>query len=496
MSTQYALEQMGEEERSCEEIKKTIGLSLSETEKSGTLKPSDANFNLNKTQYTLGNGSDNEVEVFTDFIGADRVNYSASLNNIKYIVIHNTATIAEETDAIRYNKRMHTTTEESSWHYTVDNNLIYHSLSDNIAGWHAGSDYNYQSIGIEMCVNGAPADGNGKFVFSGSAYDNWVNNRFRDTMKNTAVLTAELLTRYGLGIDAVVQHYDSTEKNCPQWLRHKNGKFVYNGTLWEEFMGYVEKYYKLLNGENPKNKITPTGKITLPDYISLQNGDVFPVTEISAGAFAEKGNFIQSIQIGKMVTTIPKNAFESSDIGKITVEPSNGNFTVNEEGMLVSKDGIIVYNPEDSLPSAVPNPKKDSSLDIREQEGRHYLFTNSFRLTLEEIQNEYGTSIKNAFSAEGAQLDTNDVPSTGAIIRFSDEAKLYVVSHGDVDGNGKINAMDYVLVKRICFKTYAPQNHQVFAAAISNGKTVTSRDYILIKRHCFGTYDINSIYNK
>lgn len=36
LSAQYALEQMGEEERTCEEIKKTIGLSLSETYKALT----------------------------------------------------------------------------------------------------------------------------------------------------------------------------------------------------------------------------------------------------------------------------------------------------------------------------------------------------------------------------------------------------------------------------------------------------------------------------
>ena len=195
--------------------------------KPGILSPSKADFNESGIVYTLGEGTGNPVKVISDFIGEGRINYSGIPNRIKYIVIHNTATVEEVTDAERYNYRLHNSEKESSWHYTVDDGIIYQSLADNIVGWHAGSTHNYESIGIEICTNGAPVSSSGRIILSGEKYDAWVENRFRKSLKNTAVLTAELLTRYGLGLDAVIQHYDVTEKNCPLYF---SGKDWYNNT--------------------------------------------------------------------------------------------------------------------------------------------------------------------------------------------------------------------------------------------------------------------------
>jgi len=466
-----------------------IGFTKEASGYSGSLTPSEADFNKDGSRYTLGLGGSNEVSVISDFIGADRLNYSGTPNNIQYIVIHNTGTIEEETDAERYNYRMHNTDNELSWHYTVDDSIIYHSLADNIAGWHAGSKYNYQSIGIEICVNGAPTNSNGDFVFTGEKYNEWVENRFRKSLKNAAMLTAELLTRYGLDTDSVIQHHDTTDKNCPMWLRYKNGKFVDNGVLWTEFLGYVQEYYHLLNGSSAEPKIQPLSKITIPDYIIDYNGGVYPVDSIGHIAFCKAEGAINIITLGKQITSISPDGLTNSGIYRITVPDANKSFYTDSEGNLYNSDNVLIYSPNSDLPDIVPAPKEESDLNISEKDGNYYLLLKK-PTSIEEIAESYGAEITRAYTKGGSSIYGSIKPSTGAVIVFEDGAKVTVALLGDIDGDGRINGLDYTKAKRQCFGSYDMTYCEFLAASITESDTICSMDYLYLKRHCFKTFNI------
>ena len=60
---------------------------------------------------------------------------------------------------------------------------------------------------------------------------------------------------------------------------------------------------------------------------------------------------------------------------------------------------------------------------------------------------------------------------------------------GDVNGNGKIDARDYLLLKRAYFGTFTLQCELAVADINGNGK-IDARDYLLLKRAYFGTYTI------
>ncbi len=449
------------------------------------VKPSTQSFNKDGITYTLGKGSGNEVKVIADFIEEGRPNYSGVPNNIQYIVIHNTGTTEEDTDAERYNHRMHVTEEETGWHYTVDDNKIYHSLADSIVGWHAGSSHNYCSIGIEICTNGAPKRSSGAFVFSGSAYENWVENRFKKSLRNTAVLVAELLTRYGLSTDAVIQHYDVTEKNCPLWLREKNGKYVYEGTLWTEFMGYVEEYYKMLNGASPSPTATVKAASVIPDYVVTDDGEVYPVTKISGDAFVDMTDEITVLTLGKMIDTIEQGFLDGTLLEAIKLG-SNDRFYL-QNGSLYSREGVKLYDPSE-IKSVVPAPKDSARLDIREYGGRYYLFVDTSQ-TLYAVSREYGANEFSAKNINGEALEPNDKLATGAVLNL-DGARLYAVLPGDADGNAIIDQYDYILARRTYMETFFPQKRQLLAMTLSGEETVCVFDYILLKRHVLGTYDI------
>lgn len=139
---------------------------------------------------------------------------------IKYIVLHETGNSEQGADAKRHAVFLRYTNEEStSWHYTVDEKEIYHHIPDREVAWHASDRLqnpggNLNGIGIELCVN---SDGD-----------------FEKTFDNAARLAAVLLDTYGLKVDAIRQHADFANKNCPERIR--------NDDRMEEFREKVKEY--------------------------------------------------------------------------------------------------------------------------------------------------------------------------------------------------------------------------------------------------------------
>lgn len=59
---------------------------------------------------------------------------------------------------------------------------------------------------------------------------------------------------------------------------------------------------------------------------------------------------------------------------------------------------------------------------------------------------------------------------------------------GDVDGNGYVEAYDYILAKRAYFGTYKLKTHENHRADVNTDGDVNQYDYILVRRIYFGTY--------
>ena len=59
-------------------------------------------------------------------------------------------------------------------------------------------------------------------------------------------------------------------------------------------------------------------------------------------------------------------------------------------------------------------------------------------------------------------------------------------SKGDVNGNGSITSVDYLLCQRIFYGTYPPSTIEYWAADYDDDGVVDSVDYLLIKRIVLG----------
>ncbi len=131
------------------------------------------------------------------------------------IVIHNTANDAPAENEIRY---MQSNAKEVSFHFAVDDKEIVQGISIDRNAWHAGDGRgkgNMEGIAIEIC------------------YSKSGGERFEAAQKNAAEFTAQLLKKYGWGIDKVTKHQDYSGKTCP----HRTLEYG-----WDNFLALVKGF--------------------------------------------------------------------------------------------------------------------------------------------------------------------------------------------------------------------------------------------------------------
>ena len=83
---------------------------------------------------------------------------------------------------------------------------------------------------------------------------------------------------------------------------------------------------------------------------------------------------------------------------------------------------------------------------------------------------------------------------TGFTVKLDNRSFYNVVVMGDIDGDGALSSMDYVLVKRGVLGSYSLSLAQMRAADVEVGEELRAINYVKVKRAYFGTYDINKKY--
>ena len=83
---------------------------------------------------------------------------------------------------------------------------------------------------------------------------------------------------------------------------------------------------------------------------------------------------------------------------------------------------------------------------------------------------------------------------TGSVIRLMNGStvieELRVVVDGDTNGDGEINAIDYLRIKRAFLGSYTLSGEFLLSGCVSGGADLSAKDYLIVKRHFLGTYDL------
>lgn len=153
-----------------------------------------------------------------------------SYNDIKFIVIHDTANKGVGANAMSHKNYLEHATRFGSAHYYVDDHEIIQTIGDSHTAWSVGDTWarkyrtrsdvnNYNSLNLELCIN---SDGD-----------------YNKAFFNLVELTKNLMFKFGIPHDRVVRHFDASGKPCPSSMRDNNWQ------RWREFQSEIVKPMRL-----------------------------------------------------------------------------------------------------------------------------------------------------------------------------------------------------------------------------------------------------------
>ncbi len=213
----------------------------------------------------------------------------------KYVVCHNTANDAPATNEINY---MISNNNQVSYHIAVDDVNAIQGIPFNRNAWHAGDgasgNGNRYGIAVEICYSKSGGD------------------KYTAAEENAVYVMARLLYKYDLDIDALKQHADFSNKNCPHRIRNEG--------RWNSVKSRVETVLKAIQNHQCHSELS-SGTTS----ISSSSSD-----ESSSSSSLTGKNFIVKIICDEL--NVRKEAsFTSSVVGTVKkgevytiVEVSNG----------------------------------------------------------------------------------------------------------------------------------------------------------------------------
>lgn len=418
-----------------------------------TLSVSQINGISLSTQYLLKN-TNNSV----------RPGYASSP---QYVTIHNTDNTASGANALTHAKiqynRQNNNEVWTSWHFQVDDHSIYQSIPMDEVVWHAGdgSMQGNTTIGIEICEN---SDGN-----------------YAKAEKNAAYLTAQILFELGLPKNAIRMHKDWSGKTCPRNII--NGT---KGTMgWDAFKSTVAKYYDQLVEENKTEEI-------------VEIDEIF-TTMASEIGYASDKNILYRIPVNTTMEQLSNQIKAYNDSAIITFMDSDD--TPLTEGILKTgyKMKVVMEEKQEVSEPEVPEEPVEPEVPTEPEVPSEPTEPESPTEPVEPEQPDESTNPETPeVPEEPTEPENPDGAETPAEPEDSEETnqenQISTVSEpvvkectfllsviGDVNGDGKIYATDYVKIKNHIMGKITIKGSYLFAADVNNDGNIYATDYVKIK---------------
>ena len=313
---------------------------------------------------------------------------------------------------------------------------------------------------------------NGKFVFHIPVYDN-MDGKINTEEKRVQVINSE---KDGLNI---MESKDSSSKVI---------KNVANGTVmtqiaddgsgWikvridEKIEGYVRKEYITYNVNIQVEKIEFSKK----DYV-IKKGNSLSLTPIITPNDATDKTYTIKSDDENIVRVDGKNLI-GLEIGKTSVTFT----TTNGKSVQITVE--VEKQPEEKFiidTNKLNVNKTDNTISVSQS-----VKLADVKSSIKLAQN---VSIV-AKNVNGIILSDDSIVGTATLISIIENgnilAEYNIVVKGDVNGDGKITASDYVFVKNNIMGTSSLNNIQRLGADVNGDGKITSSDYVIIKNNIMG----------
>lgn len=281
-------------------------------------------------------------------------------------------------------------------------------------------------------------------------------------------------------------------KILPEDAVDKTLKFSSNNTSVASISS--DGYIMGLSSGTAKITVTASNGVSSSININVYS----PVTDIMLGAqnctIQVDGNYkINAIVLPEDANN--KKINYKSENEEIVRVDDEGNLTGISEGktniIVTSEDGNITKKVEVTVIRKLEDGEIifDESLKITENEISGLENSNN---TVDKIVNKIQTNYTiEIYNQSGQKIEGNSLVGTGSTIKILDNDSLIsqynVIMYGDVNGDGKINSVDLLVLQRHILEIKKFEGVFLKAGNIrKNGKNPSSVDCLLIQRHILG----------
>lgn len=221
---------------------------------------------------------------------------------------------------------------------------------------------------------------------------------------------------------------------------------------------------------------TPVSDVILQeDEIYLQKEEEITIKPIILPADASNKNISFKSLDTNVVTVTSNGLIKAIEEGTTTIEVKT------EEGRITKQVKITVLGQ-----------LEDADIEFSEElkiNNNIISGWNTKKLSVSDIKEKITTKFDiEIYNSRGKKLEENETIGTGSKIRFLENGKVKmeykIVIYGDLNGDGKINSIDLLVLQRHILEIEQLQGPFLLAGNINkNGKNPSSIDSLLIQRH-------------
>ena len=225
-----------------------------------------------------------------------------------------------------------------------------------------------------------------------------------------------------------------------------------------------------------------TDIITSTDNIVLQIGETYKINATVFPDDADNKNILYNTENSGIAKVDEQGIVTGETEGETSIN------AVSEEGTISKKIKVKVI-PQIQEGEIII----DESLYV---EGNEISGLENKNNTVDKILNKIKTNyLVEIYNSKGSKISGNELVGTGSIIKVLNNKDLImeynVIMYGDVNGDGKINSVDLLVLQRHILEIEKFSGVFLKAGNIrKNGRNPSSVDLLLIQRHILGLQNI------